>query len=33
VLKVFDVILRPVFARIGGRAEGGLLRVLEGQPV
>lgn len=31
-LQVFDLALRPVFDRIGNRANGGLLRVLEGQP-
>jgi carbon monoxide dehydrogenase subunit G len=31
-LKLFDVMLRPVFDRIGDRAESGLLRVLDGQP-
>lgn len=32
-LKVFDVALRPVFDRIGGRADGGLQRVLDGTKV
>ena len=31
-LRVFDLVLRPIFNRIGDRAETGLLRVLDGQP-
>jgi carbon monoxide dehydrogenase subunit G len=31
-LRVFDLVLRPVFDRIGNRANTGLLRVLDGQP-
>ena len=30
-LAVFDLALRPVFARIGGRANDGLLRALDGE--
>lgn len=32
-LRVFDLALRPFFDRIGNRANTGLIRVLEGQPV
>jgi carbon monoxide dehydrogenase subunit G len=32
-LSVFDLVLRPVFARIGGRADEGLQRVLDGEKV
>ncbi len=32
-LRIFDVVLRPVFDRIGGRANTGLMRALDGVPV
>jgi len=32
-LSVFDLALRPFFDRIGNRANNGLIRVLDGQPV
>ena len=32
-LRFFDLALRPVFNRIGGKANGGLVRVLDGQQV